>query len=275
MSNRAPNPKSEDTMSNCYLCAKPGNKPLELSNTFTMHSSAKCPDSKTLCPRCHSIIAGDQKQLWYWNPGKSKWSKLWGRSLSRVYQQDTLVAPVLDGERTEGKDTFPVVKNLLTRVEIREYLLNPPVPPFTIAIAESGQKHIIPWALEAYNRDYFPVLFELDIVYIDCRFKEYLHTYEQLMGLGFSKTEIDLGDYRSDRLMKVFASPSANDRYWELENKIATIRETRLLALINYVAQCPEDDIKEEVVQEEVVEKPVAVNVPKAAEQSVQLSLFG
>ncbi|MFM6158581.1 MAG: hypothetical protein ACKPE3_37275, partial [Sphaerospermopsis kisseleviana] len=62
------------------------------------------------------------------------------------------------------------------------------------------------------------------------RFKKYLQIYEQLLNLGFSKSEIDSGDYRSDRLMKVF------DQYWELEEQIAPIRGTRLMALINYVS---------------------------------------
>ena len=219
--------------SHCYLCAKPGSNPLKLSNSFTMHSSAKCPESKVMCDRCYSTISGNQKQLWYFNPNKDKWSKLWGRSLSRVYQGDTLIAPVIDGEYTEGKDTFPVVKNLLTRVEIREFLLNPPEPPFTIAIAESGQKHIIPWALEAQSRDLFPVQFELDTIYIDNRFRELLAVYEKLLKLEFSKSEIDSGEYRSDRLMKVF------DQYWELEDQIKEIRGTRLMQLISYVAQIP------------------------------------
>lgn len=247
----------------CYLCAKPGNNPLELSNTFTMHSSAKCPESKVLCNRCHSTISGNQKQLWYWNEGKNKWSKLWGRSLSRVYQGDKLIAPVVEGEYTEGKDTFSIVKNLLTRVGIRQYLLNPPEPPFTIAIAESGQKHIIPWALEAQSKDVFPVQFELDTVYIDDRFREYLQVYEQLMGLGFSKSEIDSGDYRSDRLMKVF------DQYWELEERIARIRGTRLMQLISYVAQ-----VQDAPPITEVVQIPVMPVSPKTLEKPLQLSLF-
>lgn len=250
-------------MSNCYLCAKPGSNALELSNTFTMHSSAKCPESKVLCDRCYASISGDEKQLWYWNEGKNKWSKLWGRSLSRIYQGDNLIAPIIEGEYTEGKDTFSIVKNLLTRVEIREYLLNPPEPPFTIAIAESGQKHIIPWALEAQNKNLFPVQFELDTVYIDSRFREYLQVYEQLMGLGFSKSEIDSGDYRSDRLMKVF------DQYGELEERIARIRGTRLMQLISYVAQ-----VQDAPPITEVVQIPVMPVSPKTLEKPLQLSLF-
>jgi hypothetical protein len=252
-------------MSNCYLCAKPASNPLELSNTFTMHSSAKCPDSKLLCDRCYSTISGNQKQLWYWNEGKNKWSKLWGRSLSRVYQGDTLIAPIIKGTHTEGKDTFSVVRNLLTRVEIREYLLNPPEPPFTIAIAESGQKHIIPWALEARSCNFFPIQFELDTVYIDNRFKESLQVYEQLMGLGFSKSEIDSGNYRSDRLMKVF------DKFWELEESIKAIRGTRLMELINYVAQ-----LQSSAVVAEIKPIPVIPVSPTSPDKSnpVQLSLF-
>ena len=250
----------------CYLCAKPASNPLELSNTFTMHSSAKCPDSKLLCDRCYSTISGNQKQLWYWNESKNKWSKLWGRSLSRVYQGDTLIAPIIEGTYTEGKDTFGVVKNLLTRVEIREYLLNPPEPPFTIAIAESGQKHIIPWALEARSRTLFPVQFELDTVYVDSRFKKYLQIYEELMGLGFSKTEIDSGNYRSDKLMKVF-----DDRFWELEGGIKAIRGTRLIELINYIAQ-----LQSSAFVAKIISIPVIPASPMSlpAISPVQLSLF-
>ncbi|MFM8006270.1 MAG: hypothetical protein ACKO86_15295 [Dolichospermum sp.] len=212
-----------------------------------MHSSAKCPKSKVLCDRCYSTISGNQKQLWYWNEGKNKWSKLWGRSLSRVYQNDKLIAPVIEGTYTEGKDTFSVAKNLLTRVEIREFLLNPPDPPFTIAIAESGQKHIIPWAIEAQSRELFPVQFELDTVYVSDRFKDLLSTYESLLGLGFSKSEIDTGDYRSDKLMKVF------DQYCDLDEIINKVRNTRLLQLISYVAQTPDtqDVIKNKVEVEQ------------------------
>jgi hypothetical protein len=76
----------------------------------------------------------------------------------------------------------------------------------------------------------FPIQFELDTIYIDRRFKEFLAIYEQLLKLEFSKTEIDSGDYRSDRLMKVF------DQYWDLEEKIKIIRGTRLMQLISYVA---------------------------------------
>ena len=185
-------------MHSCYLCGKPAKNPLELKNSFTGHSMAKCPDSSFLCDRCYAPINGDEKQLWYWNEDKKKWSKLWGRSLTRLYIGDKLKSPTIEGER-EG---LRIVANLAKRAEIRVWLINPPSPPFTIAIAESGQKHILPWALESQSREFFPAQFELDTVWVDLRkFRTHLETYESLMQLGFSKTEINSGNYRSDRIM--------------------------------------------------------------------------
>lgn len=211
----------------CYLCANPATKPLELASTFTSHSACKVPTSTKMCDRCYSSIAGEQKQMWYWNEKANKWSKVWGRSLSRVYLGEKLVAPLIEGER-EG---LPVVQNLLTRADIRNWLLHPPTPPFTIVIAESGQKHILPWAVEAHSKSVFPVQFELDTLYINhSQFTALLEAYEKLMGMGFSKTEIDSGEYRSDRLMKIIG-----DEWFALEDCIKQQRGTRLLELISFV----------------------------------------
>jgi hypothetical protein len=102
---------------------------------------------------------------------------------------------------SHGKLNHPVVSDLPTRGQIHEWLVNPPEPPFTIAIAESGQKHILPWAQEAYSREYFPVQFEHDCVYINAKpFQELLATYESLMGMDFTKKEIDSGSWQSQKL---------------------------------------------------------------------------
>ena len=187
-----------------------------------------------MCDRCNTAINGDEKQLWYWNEGKGKWSPLWGRSLSRLYQGDRLVSPTIEGKRTEKGKTFPVVSNLATRAQMREWLVNPPNPPFTIAIAESGQKHILPWAQDGLNCDYFPVQFELDCVWVDrLAFVELLGNFEALMGLEFSKTEILSGEYHSDRMMRNI------DRFFPLEESIAPYRGSRILSLASHVASKP------------------------------------
>ena len=221
-------------MPSCYLCGQPATKPLELKSSFTAHSSARVPTSDKMCDRCHKTIIGEWQLCWYWNEGKGKWSKLWSRNWSWLWQGDTLLAPTIESSRTEGKDTLSIVSNLPTRQNIRLWLLNPPEPPFTIAIAESGQKHVLPWAIAAQNRDYFPVQMELDCVYVErAEFTELLYCYEQLMAMDFSKSEIDSGDYRSDRLAKVVG----DEGFWELDESAKKYRGGLQLKLASFVAQ--------------------------------------
>ncbi len=215
-------------MPNCYLCAAPNaDKPLALKDTFTSHNAARCPDSKYLCDRCAWCIP---LRAFYWNETKGKYSAIYSRNWSWLLNGDNSF-PKFGDTITEGKDTLQVVTELPTRAQMREWLINPPAPPFTICIAESGQKHILPWALEANSRDYFPVQFELDTLHIyRSSFTHLLTHYEYLMELGFSKTEINSGDYRSDRLAKNLG------KYEASEAVIAAKRGNRLLELVSYVA---------------------------------------
>ena len=246
----------------CYLCGKPATLPLELKDSFTAHSVCKVPTSDRMCDRCNAAINGDEKQLFYWNEGKGKWSKIWGRSLSRLYAGDKLLSPTIDGNHTEGKDTLPIVSSLATRAQMRGWILNPPEPPFTIAISETGQKHIIPWAQEGYSQDHFPVQFELDSVWVNrSATGNLINAFESLMGLSFSKTEITTGEYHSDRLMRSFSA------YLPHEAIVSPYRGSRLLDLVAHVAQKPE--IEEQKKPEDTVPIPVT-----SIDSSGQLGLF-
>lgn len=227
----------------CYLCARPATKPLKLKDSFTSHTSCRVPTSNRICDECEEVMVGRQKQLFYWNAGKNKWSKLFGRSLSRVYQSEELVAPIIDfSGHTEGKDTLPIVKDLVTREYLRNILVNPLEPPFRIVIAESGQKHVLPWSKTAYSKDLFPVQFEMDTLYLKhSEFCELLESFECLMEV-FSKTEIFTGNYRNDRLMSFLSSKS--ETFWTLESKISFHRGSRLLDLVNYIAKGKQDEPK-------------------------------
>jgi hypothetical protein len=227
-------------MFSCYLCGRRGaTNSLDLSKSFTNHNEAKCPNSDKLCDRCYSTIAGSQKQLWYWHPTKLSWSKIWGRGLSRLYQGDRLISPVLTGEiKTEkagGQVTTSllVVRDLATREQIRSWLLDPPEPPFTIALSVSGQKHVLPFAEEGWDRDRFPVRFETETIWVvRSDFADLLDKYQQLMALGFSKSEITSGSYRSERLAAVVGSLE----FEGLEKAIAYHRGGQLLQLVEFVA---------------------------------------
>lgn len=212
----------------CYLCGKPASLPLKLKDTFTAHSNAKCPQSKMICDRCDWSI---NLRCFYFNPNKQKWGKLFSRNWSWLFQEKELLSPVIEGEYSEGKDTLPVVSKLASRLEIRQWLIEPPEPPFTIAIAESGQKHILFLAQEAYSKNIFPVQFELDCLLINRElFISILTNYEKLLFLGFNKTEIESGEYRSEKLMQELVE-------WErLEQQIEAYRGSRFFQLIGYVA---------------------------------------
>jgi CRISPR type IV-associated protein Csf1 len=159
-----------------------------------------------------------------------------------------------------------VVRNLAQRVQIREWLINPPQPPFEIVLAESGQKHLLPFARVALNRDKFPVLFEQDVLQVDRnRFIRLLAAYERLLALGFSKTEIDTGNWRTDRLSAVLSD------WWELEEVVQGVRGTRLLSLVSFVAQRPETVSATPQIQKPEL-KPV-IEPPKV-EVIGQLNLF-
>jgi hypothetical protein len=219
-------------MSNCYLCARDNaTNPLDLPKSFTNHSAAKSPYSDKLCDRCYGAIAGNEKQLWYWNPNKNAWSKVWGRGLSRLYQCDKLLCPIIEGER-EG---LQIVKNLATREQIRCWLLDPPQPPFTIAIAVTGQKHVLPFAIEGLDRERFPVQFETESIGVTrSEFAKLLNKYQELMALGFSKSEITSGHYRSDRVISLDCAQ--RDRFMLLDREMIVKRGSSSLLLVEHVA---------------------------------------
>lgn len=225
----------------CYLCGFRDSNPEHrhdkiLDKYFTEASKARSPQSKCLCDFCRSTLSkGPESLLWYWHPTKKSWSKMFGRSLSRLYQGTTLLSSKIEGTHTEKGVELPLLHNMPTRAEMRDWLLNPPEPPFLINIAESGQKHTVIWALEGHDRDHFPVQFESDSLWVDrAKFTGQLGHYETLLGLGFSKGEIDSGDYRSDRLA------AAYPQYLEHERAVAPLRRSRWIELLSYVGQTPQ-----------------------------------
>ncbi len=237
----------------------------------------KVAHSDVMCDRCHGIMFGNNQRVWYHNKDDDRWVKLYLRGVHQIWQEDTLVSPKLlppeehiqiSSTGNTGKpEQHPVLSQVPKRTEVRDWLINPPKPPFTIAIAESGQKHILFLAQTGYDQENFPVQFEMDSLSINrANFVRLLDTYESLLALGFSKTELDSGEYRPDRILVNFES-------WQsLDPAIAKQRSggkpSRILQLISFVAIKPEY---------KAAEKPK--NGPKPIEKenanrSGQLSLF-
>jgi len=209
-------------MANCYLCAKsPADKPLSLQDSFTGHSKAKVPNSKFLCQQCAWVIPMRVK---YYNPNSQKEVLLFSRGFSWLLSKQESY-PIFTGDR---------VNQLPSRAKIRQWILDPPEPPFTIAIAESGQKHILFLSQEAHNKNRFPVLFELSLLDIDrVQFTQYLQQYEYLLSQEITKTEINSGQYKSQTLLKQVH----NQSFWQAEQFLIAIRSTRLFELLSHLAQ--------------------------------------
>jgi len=229
-------PTDEDR---CYLCARtPANYPLDISDTFTDHYRARAPESDRTCARCQWAL---KLRCWYFNPNKQQWVILFGRVWSWLISEKesypTIGDPVT--HNFKGKDlTFPLVTSLPTRKQMREWLINPPEPPFEIVIAESGQKHILPFSESAMNRDYFRVIFESFEMYIDRPlFVKTITAFEDLMRLGFSKTEIVTGKYQKIVKDEIL--------FRELNQIIATHRKTSWFKLVNHVAGIEREELTE------------------------------
>jgi hypothetical protein len=274
-------------MSNyCYYCGRSaGDRPLEISSSFTAGGLIKVAHSNVMCDRCHGIMFGETQRVWYHNVDEDRWVALYLRGIHQVWQGDTMIEPRLlpKAEHVQvsaaGKAGKPSTYHELTRipkrVEVREWLVNPPKPPFTIAIAESGQKHILYLAQEGYSRDSFPVQFEMDSLQIDRQlFTDLLSAYESMLVAGFSKTELDSGEYRADRVVKSFQE-------WQKYDPILTRerygnKPSRLLQLISFVAIKPEyvaPPAKEKPTPEpKVAAKTKAATNPE--KQPAQLTLF-
>jgi len=143
--------------SRCYLCGANCDESFiaseHIKDTFTNRDIVKCPGSRYVCAGCVDLLG-------------------WGN--------DEML--MLDGtikQRSNDKGMAPrmyswfITKNkkwAFTKAHtalIREILLhNQPEPPFSIILAESGQKHLIFRAPVAMSNTEYPVMLEEEIVIV-------------------------------------------------------------------------------------------------------------
>jgi hypothetical protein len=130
------------------------------------------------------------------------------------------------------KGTHEIVRD---RKRWRDLLCEPPNGIFCFVITTVCKKHIIHNATMASDRDYFPVLLENRIVYIERQeFSKCLAIFETLYGMGFTKSSIRTGEYSTTALLKAH-----KEAFLSCEEYISQLRKTNAdyLELCEFIAK--------------------------------------
>lgn len=149
----------------CYYCG--ANCSIHYStkeyvkSTFTNRDIIKYPDSKYVCIGCvQSLGQGGDKMLMIDNSIKI-------RENSRGMQPRNYSWILTKHQKWAA--TKAHIK------EIREIIFNPPEPPFSIILADSGKKQLIFRAPISLSKNNYPILLEENIIEVDIeRLKEYI-----------------------------------------------------------------------------------------------------
>ena len=212
----------------CWLCGGDTQHigwPLRtaIKPTFTNHNQAAAQHSDAICWQC---VAMSYKETWDVYVGQHpEMSLKIGKPISwRCYSHVFAY----------GLHECP------TRERWRQWLVNPPAPPFLFVVATSGQKHLIFRARVAHSAEVFPVQFEDEQFLVDRpALTAVFDAFEALYALGFSKDSILSGEYHHGQLIKVGMAA------WKpLEDRIKPLRRTvpHLLKLAHFCAQKPGND---------------------------------
>lgn len=194
----------------CYLCGKEITEGFPrktvIKPTFTDTPYARAPRSQAVCQACTFCLSNKPLRMY-----------------SILATSTQLKHPI----RGEWRDT----------------LLYPPDPPFVLALATSGQKHLHFKTRTNYKRDdYWVLLEEMPTQVNIAKLTSLLDVIEQLY-TTFTKDEIRSGNYNVSRI-KAFGT----DRWEKLENEIEKERGLRLFELAVTVSK---KEIEEEEGEEE------------------------
>ncbi len=179
----------------CWLCGGDTHGrglPLKkvIKPTFTNHDIARCKNSESVCEAC----------VWgLFNPSLRNYSIL---ATSRGLEHPS-------------------------KAQIRNYLINPPEPPFVMTIAVSGQKWLHIMAKINYSNRRFEVMYEQTPVQVfPPKFKALIELIEELYNAGFTKDEILTADYQSHKIQAF-----GIERFEQIEYELEFERGSRLFEM--------------------------------------------
>lgn len=141
-----------------------------------------------------------------------------------------------DGYRSLNKADKPA---------IRDWLCAPKSPPWWCAIADTGQKHVVPWTPVNLHPRLGVIRFEESDVTIDCdALRSHIDTVIALLTAGATKAEIEAGRYRPTTWQRCAAIIRGH------EERYAAERGGDLARLVVWLAQRDEDAVAERMEKE-------------------------
>jgi CRISPR type IV-associated protein Csf1 len=122
--------------------------------------------------------------------------------------------------------------------EMQQILLHPPEGEWLAVLSVSGQKHLIFRAPVSVGAHVCAVQFEEQrLTYAPAALDSVLTTIQSLLALGFSKTEIETGQYSAARFLKAGLAAWQN-----LESQLRAPRGAPLFLLALFLAQKEQGD---------------------------------
>lgn len=184
----------------CWLCGGPAGahawpRQAAIPPSFTNQNLAAAPDSDAVCEACAALLS---KETW--------------EAYVRARPERGLKTGHAVSWRNYSHVFAPGLHACPGRAEWREWLLDPPGPPFVFVVSLSGQKHLIFRARVAHSRDAYPVQMEEETVYLARReYAGLLDAVEALLALGARRESVLTGRYSQAELARGGAALLAMD----------------------------------------------------------------
>jgi CRISPR type IV-associated protein Csf1 len=123
--------------------------------------------------------------------------------------------------------------HICNRADLRDYIINPPDPPFVMVCAVSQKKHLAIKSVISYRRDNFFCMYEEEPIFVDrATAEDDIRFCEALRGIGCTKEEIEKGIIRYDKI-KNYGIKAAEKLEAEFKRRL----RPRQFALCLHVAQ--------------------------------------
>lgn len=129
--------------------------------------------------------------------------------------------------------------HLCNRKQFREYLLNPPEPPFVMILPTSQKKHLFAKSRASYSQEHYFCNLEEMTISVDRNIKQIMSDIEALRGTGFTKVNISSARIPGN----VIKNYNLTDCDFEnLISKMENLRKSEMFNLALEVSQKMEEE---------------------------------